>query len=131
MKRDGKWKSIDGSLVVPGDLVLLATGSAVPADCRINHGQIEVDQAALTGESLPVNMFKGDSCKMGSTVVRGEVEGTVEFTGSNTFFGRTASLLQVNFTYNHASNKNCSLLLGDTCGDSICSITKTFFFPVG
>jgi H+-transporting ATPase len=95
VKRDGKWKSIDGSLVVPGDLVLLATGSAVPADCRINHGQIEVDQAALTGESLPVNMFKGDSCKMGSTVVRGEVEGTVEFTGSNTFFGRTASLLQV------------------------------------
>ena len=97
VKRDGKWKSIDGSLVVPGDLVLLATGSAVPADCRINHGQIEVDQAALTGESLPVNMFKGDSCKMGSTVVRGEVEGTVEFTGSNTFFGRTASLLQVSY----------------------------------
>ena len=99
VKRDGKWKSIDGSLVVPGDLVLLATGSAVPADCRINHGQIEVDQAALTGESLPVNMFKGDSCKMGSTVVRGEVEGTVEFTGSNTFFGRTASLLQVIYLF--------------------------------
>ena len=95
MKRDGKWKSIDGSLVVPGDLVLLATGSSVPADCRINEGQIEVDQAALTGESLPVQMFKGDSCKMGSTVVRGEVEGTVEFTGANSFFGRTASLLQV------------------------------------
>ena len=37
----------------------------------------------------------GDSCKMGSTVVRGEVEGTVEFTGANSFFGRTASLLQV------------------------------------
>lgn len=95
VKRDGKWKSIDGSLVVPGDLVLLATGSSVPADCRINEGQIEVDQAALTGESLPVQMFKGDSCKMGSTVVRGEVEGTVEFTGANSFFGRTASLLQV------------------------------------
>jgi H+-transporting ATPase len=95
VKRDGKWKSIDGSLVVPGDLVLLATGSSVPADCRINEGQIEVDQAALTGESLPVQMYKGDSCKMGSTVVRGEVEGTVEFTGANSFFGRTASLLQV------------------------------------
>ena len=37
----------------------------------------------------------GDSCKMGSTVVRGEVEGTVELTGANSFFGRTASLLQV------------------------------------
>ena len=94
VKRDGMWKAIDASLVVPGDLVLLATGSAIPADCRINDGNIEVDQAALTGESLPVSMFKGDACMMGSTVVRGEVEGTVEFTGANTFFGRTASLLQ-------------------------------------
>eukprot|EP01038_Epipyxis_sp_PR26KG_P014289 gene14289-19169_t len=93
VKRDGEWKNIDGTLVVPGDLVLLASGSAIPADCRINEGQIEVDQAALTGESLPVTMYTGDSCKMGSTVVRGEVEGTVEFTGANTFFGKTAALL--------------------------------------
>eukprot|EP00596_Hydrurales_sp_CCMP1899_P000338 CAMPEP_0119040160 /NCGR_PEP_ID=MMETSP1177-20130426/10002_1 /TAXON_ID=2985 /ORGANISM="Ochromonas sp, Strain CCMP1899" /LENGTH=917 /DNA_ID=CAMNT_0007004925 /DNA_START=408 /DNA_END=3161 /DNA_ORIENTATION=- len=93
-KRDGIWKNIDATTVVPHDLVLLASGSAVPADCIVNHGQIEVDQAALTGESLPVTMHKGDQCKMGSTVVRGEVEGTVEFTGSNTFFGKTASLLQ-------------------------------------
>ena len=42
-----------------GDLVLLASGSAVPADCVVNHGNIEVDQAALTGESLPVSMHKG------------------------------------------------------------------------
>jgi hypothetical protein len=46
------------------------------------------------GESLPVTMYKSSSCKMGSTVVRGETEGTVEFTGANTFFGKTASLLQ-------------------------------------
>lgn len=96
VNRDGVWRSIDAALLVPGDLVLLATGSAVPADCRINHGQIEVDQAALTGESESVTMFRGDSCKMGSTVVRGEVEGTVESTGAGTFFGKTASLLQVN-----------------------------------
>ena len=50
----------------------------------------------LSGESLPVTMYKGDSCKMGSTVVRGEVEGTVEFTGANTFFGKTAALLGAN-----------------------------------
>ena len=75
-------------------MVLLASGSAIPADCIVNEGVIEVDQAALTGESLPVTMYKGSSCKMGSNVVRGEVEGTVEFTGGNTFFGKTASLLQ-------------------------------------
>lgn len=46
-------------LALLGDLVLLASGSAVPADCVINHGNIEVDQAALTGESLPVSMHQG------------------------------------------------------------------------
>ena len=92
-KRDGKWKNMDGAEIVPGDLVLLAAGSAVPADCRVNEGQIEVDQAALTGESLPVTMFQGASAKMGSTVVRGEQESTVEFTGSDTFLGKTAALL--------------------------------------
>jgi H+-transporting ATPase len=95
VKRDGKWMEIHASHVVPGDMVLLASGSAVPADCRVNKGTIDVDQAALTGESLPVTMKQGDSCKMGSTVVRGETEGTVEFTGINTFFGKTAALLKV------------------------------------
>jgi H+-transporting ATPase len=73
-KRDGKWQVIDAALLVPGDTVLLGSGSAIPADCRVNHSEIDVDQAALTGESLPVTFYKGDSCKMGSTVVRGEVE---------------------------------------------------------
>lgn len=84
VKRDGVWQNINATLVVPGDLVLLACGSAVPADCRINEGQVDIDQSGLTGESLPVTMYTGDSCKMGSTVVRGEVEGTVEYTGANT-----------------------------------------------
>jgi len=43
-KRDGKWVEINASLVVPGDLVLLASGGAIPADCRTNKGQIDVDQ---------------------------------------------------------------------------------------
>eukprot|EP01034_Spumella_vulgaris_P039740 gene39740-49112_t len=94
VKRDGKWRNIDASMLVPGDLVLLASGSAIPADCRVNHGTIDVDQAQLTGESLPVTMYDDSACMMGSTVVRGEVEGTVEFTGVDTFFGKTASLLQ-------------------------------------
>mmetsp|Transcript_29117 Transcript_29117/g.62748 ORF Transcript_29117/g.62748 Transcript_29117/m.62748 type:complete len:961 (+) Transcript_29117:166-3048(+) len=93
VKRDGVFVNIDATLVVPGDLVLLASGSAIPADCRVNEGEIEVDEAALTGESLPVTKFQGSSCKMGSTVVRGEVEGTVEATGAETFFGKTAALL--------------------------------------
>ncbi|KAI8475078.1 MAG: hypothetical protein J3K34DRAFT_517717 [Monoraphidium minutum] len=93
-KRDGKWQNLDAAFLVPGDLVLLAAGSSVPADCLVNHGRIEVDQSALTGESLPVTMYAGDSAKMGSTITRGEVEGTVEFTGKHTFFGKTATMLQ-------------------------------------
>lgn len=74
VKRDGKFIEMDATMVVPGDLVLLGAGSAIPADCRVNGSEIDVDQAALTGESLPVTFYKGDSCKMGSTVVRGECE---------------------------------------------------------
>jgi H+-transporting ATPase len=93
VKRDGKWQEMDATLVVPGDLVLLCAGAAVPADCIVNEGRIEVDQSALTGESLPVTMVRGSRPKMGSTITRGEVEGTVEFTGKHTFFGKTAMLL--------------------------------------
>ena len=92
--RDGKWLTIDQEFVVIGDTVKLASGSAVPADCRVNEGQIEVDQAAMTGESLPVTMYKGDKPLMGSTVVRGETEGTVEKIGADTFLGTTAALLE-------------------------------------
>lgn len=101
VKRDGVWTNVPARDVVPGDLVLLAAGSAVPADCRVNEGQIEVDQAAMTGESLPVTMFKGDSALMGSTVSRGEQEGTVEFIGAETFFGKTAALLQQTVEYSN------------------------------
>ncbi len=101
VKRDGNFLEIDASLLVPGDLVLLTSGSAVPADCRVNEGQIEVDQSALTGESLPVTMYQGYSCKMGSMVVRGHVEATVELTGANTFFGKTVPLLVCDTTDRH------------------------------
>ncbi len=93
-KRDGKWQNMDAALLVPGDLVALAAGAAVPADCRVNSGRVQVDQAALTGESLPVKMGAGAQPKMGSTVVLGETEATVEHTGGATFLGKTAAMIQ-------------------------------------
>lgn len=52
--RDNEWKTIDVSLLVPGDLIKLAAGDIVPADCMLNEGSLLVDQAALTGESIPI-----------------------------------------------------------------------------
>ena len=54
---------------------------------------LDIDQAALTGESLPVTMRKGDVAKMGSTVKRGEMEAIVVKTGADTFFGRAAGMV--------------------------------------
>ena len=94
VKRNGRWVVIPGVDLVPGDLVVLALGGAVPADCRLLAGkEIGVDQAALTGESLPVKMREGDVAKMGSCVATGEIEAVVVATGGNTFFGKTAALL--------------------------------------
>ena len=98
VKRDGVWDTIDAAELVPGDLVKLAVGAAIPADVRVNEdgGIISVDASALKGESLPVTVSgkaANRSANMGSTVVRGEADATVMATGSNTFFGRTALLL--------------------------------------
>jgi H+-transporting ATPase len=95
VKRDGKWIDIDATKLVPGDLVALANGANIPADCRINEHTVDVDESQLNGESLPRTVVRGDQVMMGSVIVRGECEATVECTGADTFFGRTASLLQV------------------------------------
>jgi H+-transporting ATPase len=93
--RDGKWvMGFDATQLVPGDLIELHSGGSVPADCMLNEKTIDVDEAALTGESLPVTMGKGDVAKMGSTVSQGETHATVLYTGKDTFFGKTASLLK-------------------------------------
>eukprot|EP00966_Prymnesium_polylepis_P313163 7236162-Prymnesium_polylepis.1 len=65
VKRDGAWRKIDAALLVPGDRVALNAGANVPADCAVGKGMIiQVDQAAMTGESLPVSMGEGDVVKM-------------------------------------------------------------------
>merc|ERR1719199_2454830 len=86
--------SIPGRELVPGDRVALSIGGAVPADCRVLGPKcIYCDQAALTGESLPIKIEIGDSAKMGSTVTTGECDAVVIGTGDQTFFGKTAKLI--------------------------------------
>lgn len=92
--RDGEFISIDAAEVVPGDVLRIKLGEIVPADVRFIDGEyISIDQAALTGESLPVNKKIGDEGYSGSIAKKGEMNAVVIGTGNNTFFGRTASLV--------------------------------------
>lgn len=92
--RDGNWGEIESSDLVPGDVVAFKIGDIVPADCRLYDAiNVSIDQAALTGESLPVSKKVGDQCFSGSTCKQGEAEGVVIATGPNTFFGRAAMLV--------------------------------------
>ncbi|WP_363351946.1 plasma-membrane proton-efflux P-type ATPase [Methylocystis echinoides] len=93
--RDGVWSEIDATDIVPGDIVRVRLGDVVPADARIVSGDyLSVDQAALTGESLPVSKKPGDILYSGSIAKQGEIQAVVTETGARTFFGRTASLVQ-------------------------------------
>lgn len=57
VKRDGNFTALEVPLIVPGDVVFLRGGNVVPADCMwIEGDELAVDQAALTGESLPVEV---------------------------------------------------------------------------
>ncbi|CAG7850029.1 Plasma membrane ATPase 1; AltName: Full=Proton pump 1 [Serendipita indica DSM 11827] len=94
VKRDGSWKEIESADLVPGDMISFKIGDIVPADCRLTEAiNVSIDQAALTGESLPQSKKTGDQCFSGSTCKQGEAEGVVISTGPNTFFGRAASLV--------------------------------------
>jgi len=94
VKRDGEWIAVLARELVPGDIIHLRIGDVIPADIRLLEGDsIEVDQAALTGESLPVTREMGEVVYSGSVLKRGEIDGLVYATGANTFFGKTASLV--------------------------------------
>ncbi|KAG2186637.1 hypothetical protein INT44_002861 [Umbelopsis vinacea] len=95
VKRDGEWKTIEAAELVPGDVISIKLGDVIPADGRLvaAHGQVSIDQAALTGESLPVTKEAGDEIFSGSTCKQGEAQAIVIGTGLNTFFGRAAKLV--------------------------------------
>ena len=102
VRRDGLWQTIDARQIVPGDLIRLRVGNIIPADSRLrDDDEVQVDQSALTGESLPVTRSSGDAVYSGSILKRGEADASVFATGANTFFGRTARLVEETQTVSH------------------------------
>ncbi|KAI9902147.1 hypothetical protein N3K66_003964 [Trichothecium roseum] len=93
--RDGTLKEIEAPEVVPGDILQVEEGTIIPADGRIvtEDAFLQVDQSALTGESLAVDKHRGDNCFASSAVKRGEAFLVVTSTGDNTFVGRAAALV--------------------------------------
>ena len=92
--RDGTATRIAGSEVVRGDLLLLSEGDRVPADATLSHvNDLRIDEAMLTGESLPVLKGAGDPTFSGTLVVAGQGRATVTATGPRTEFGRIGGSL--------------------------------------
>ena len=93
--RDGKLeKDFPAVELVPGDVIFLRLGDVVPADCYVcTDSEAKIDQAALTGESLPATKRLGDEAYSGSAVKQGEFRALVYGTGTNTFFGNAARLI--------------------------------------
>lgn len=95
-KRDGAWKEVAVRDLVPGDVITLVGGSMVPADVQIMEiagDHLEIDESALTGESLPAKKYAGDESLSGGILKVGEAEAVVLRTGKDSFFGKTISLL--------------------------------------
>jgi H+-transporting ATPase len=101
-KRDGKWSDIAARELVPGDIVRLRIGNIIPADARLLDGDpVQVDQSALTGESLPVEHKSGDAVFSGSILKQGEIDAVVYATGKDTYYGKTAQLVETAVTRSH------------------------------
>lgn len=110
--RDGNWATVDAADLVPGDIVNILAGQIVPADLLLIQGEyLSVDQAALTGESLPVSKKIGDTAYSGSIAKQGSMTGVVSATGNSTFFGRTAELVASAGAVSHS--QKAVLQIGD------------------
>jgi H+-transporting ATPase len=102
VRRNGQWVQTPAAELVPGDLVRVRLGDIVPADLKLFQGDyLLIDEAALTGESLPVEKHPGDVAYAGSVVRQGEMDALVVATGTSTYFGQTATLVEEARTQSH------------------------------
>jgi H+-transporting ATPase len=94
VRRDGAWRTIPATELVPGDAVKLSLGGVVAADAKLVEGSILLDQSMLTGESVPIEAGPGLQTYAGALVRRGEATAIVTATGAGTKFGHTAELVR-------------------------------------
>lgn len=94
VRRDGQWTVLPAEQLVPDDLIHIRMGDLLPADVKLVDGDLLIDQSALTGESMPVQVSVGATAYAGAVVKHGEANAVVTATGVHTRFGRTAELVR-------------------------------------
>lgn len=88
--RDGKWGFVNSKDLVPGDHIRLGLGGIIPADgTLLSSKNLSINEAVLTGESMPKEKKAGDKIYSGAFIVAGNLEAAVTATGRNTNFGKT------------------------------------------
>lgn len=94
VRRDGKVQEISPSLLVPGDIVILSEGDRIPADGKLHEvTSLEIDEAILTGESMPIRKNSKDLVFAGTLAIKGRGIMEVVTTGNKTRFGDIATTL--------------------------------------
>ena len=102
VRRDGQWRTVAARELVPGDLIRIRIGDIIPADAQLLDGDpVEIDQSALTGESLPVTKTASETAYSGSIIRTGEIDAIVSATGTSTYFGKTARMMEEAHTVSH------------------------------
>ncbi|CAO3650557.1 unnamed protein product [Mucor hiemalis] len=108
--RDGELVEVNVKELVPGDIIVLRIGDIVPADAHLlglgvngeeSLNELQIDQSALTGESLPVSKKKGSTVYSSSIVKQGQNLAVVTKTGVNTYIGRAANLIAITAEEGH------------------------------
>ncbi|KAJ3416895.1 hypothetical protein HDV05_007953 [Chytridiales sp. JEL 0842] len=139
--RNGQLVEVESNLLVPGDVIALRLGDIIPADCRllgvgvtgeITEGSLQIDQSALTGESLPVHKTKGSTAYSSSIVKQGQMLAVVTKTGIHTYIGRAANLIAVTHEEGHFQkivNAIGNFLIIITCGMVLILFFVLVFVP--
>lgn len=94
MERDGEIIELPPNEVVPSDVVVVKSGQKIPVDGEISGGQASVNQATVTGESMPVDKTEGDYVYAGTIITSGYVKISAEKVGANTMFARILEMVE-------------------------------------
>ncbi|MEM4255097.1 MAG: calcium-translocating P-type ATPase, SERCA-type [Candidatus Norongarragalinales archaeon] len=142
--RGGREVLVESKLLVPGDVVVLEAGDRIPADCRLLESiELECEESALTGESLPVRKNAGTTLSektpvadrenmvfMGTAVTKGRAKALVCSTGMNTQVGKIATLVEQTETEETPLQKRLEILGKQLGIASLAAVAIVFFSGV-